>query len=82
MLIPSGLDFSNVRHVRIWHEQFEAIKDKAEFLIVEDESNGKCVSFTRDRDEESKPNQSYLELKKILEDTIEIVKKTRKEEGE
>lgn len=82
MLIPSGLDFSNVRHVRIWHEQFEAIKDKAEFLIVEDKSNGKCVSFTRDRDEESKPNQSYLELKKILEDTIEIVKKTRKEEGE
>lgn len=82
MAEPSGLDFSNVRHVRVWHEQFEAIKNKAEFLIIEDKTNGRCVSFTRDRDEESKPNQSYLELKKILEDTIEIVKKTRKEEGE
>lgn len=81
MAKPSGLDFSNVRHVRVWHEQFEAIKDKAEFLIVEDKSNGKCVSFTRDHDEESKPNQSYLELKKILEDTRELVKKFRKEEG-
>lgn len=71
----SGLDFSNVRHVRVWHEQFEAIKNKGEFLIVEDKTNGKCVSFTRDRDnEEYEPNQSYLELKKILEDTIEIVK--------
>ena len=28
MAKPSGLDFSNVRHVRVWHEQFEAIKDK------------------------------------------------------
>ena len=67
MAKPSGLDFSNVRHVRVWHEQFAAIKDKAEFLIVEDKSNGKCVSFTRDHDEESKP-----------EDTIELVKKLEK----
>lgn len=36
MSVPSGLDFSNVRHVRVWHEQFEAIKNKGEFLIVED----------------------------------------------
>lgn len=48
MSVPSGLDFSNVRHVRVWHEQFEAIKNKGEFLIVEDKTNGKCVSFTRD----------------------------------
>ena len=81
MPVSSGLDFSNVRHVRVWHEQFEAIKDKAECLIVEDKSNGKCVLFTRDHDEESKPNRSYLELKKILEDTRELVKKFRKEEG-
>lgn len=47
MSVPSGLDFSNVRHVRVWHEQFEAIKNKGEFLIVEDKTNGKCVSFTR-----------------------------------
>ena len=78
MAKSSGLDFSNVRHVRVWHEQFEAIKNKAEFLIIEDKTNGRCVSFTRDRDEEYKPSQSYLELKKILEDTIEIVKKLEK----
>lgn len=70
----SGLDFSNVRHVRVWHEQFEAIKNKSEFLIVEDKTNGKCVSFTRDHNEECKPSESYLELKKLLEDTIELVK--------
>ena len=46
MAKPSGLDFSNVSHVRVWHEQFEKIKNKGEFLIVEDKSNGKCVSFT------------------------------------
>ncbi len=52
MSVPSGLDFSNVRHVKVWHEQFEAIKNKGEFLIVEDKTNGKCVSFTRDHPEE------------------------------
>ena len=78
MAKPSGLDFSNVSHVRVWHEQFEKIKNKGEFLIVEDKSNGKCVSFTRDRTEERKPSESYLELKKLLEDTVEIVKKLEK----
>lgn len=78
MVKPSGLDFSNVRNVRVWHEQFEAIKNKAEFLIVEDKTNGKRVSFIRDRNEECKPNESYLELKKLLEDTVEIVKKLEK----
>lgn len=78
MSVPSGLDFSNVRHVRVWHEQFEAIKNKGEFLIVEDKTNGKCVSFTRDHDEECKPSESYLEIKKLLEDTREIVKKLEK----
>ena len=74
MSVPSGLDFSNVRHVKVWHEQFEAIKHKGEFLIVEDKTNGKCVSFTRDHPEEYAPNESYLKLKKILEDTREIVR--------
>ena len=74
MSVPSGLDFSNVRHVKVWHKQFEAIKNKGEFLIVEDKANGKCVSFTRDHPEEYAPNESYLKLKKILEDTREIVR--------
>lgn len=74
MSVPSGLDFSNVRQVKVWHEQFEAIKNKGEFLIVEDKTNGKCVSFTRDHPEEYAPNESYLKLKKVLEDTREIVR--------
>lgn len=73
-MLEGILDFSNVRHVKVWHEQFEAIKNKGKFLIVEDKTNGKCVSFTRDHDEEYKPSESYLELKKLLEDTREIVK--------
>ena len=82
MSVPSGLDFSNVSHVRVWHEQFEAIKNKGEFLIVEDKTNGKCVSFTRDHDEECKPSESYLELKKIIRRYKRNCKKARKEKGE
>lgn len=82
MSVPSGLDFSNVRHVRVWHEQFEAIKNKGESLIVEDKTNGKCVSFTRDHDEECKPSESYLELKKIIRRYKRNCKKARKEKGE
>lgn len=78
MSVPSGLDFSNVRHVRVWHEQFEAIKNKGEFLIVEDKTNGKCVSFTRDKSEDREQDESYLKLKKILEDTREIVRSLEK----
>ena len=66
MSVPSGLDFSNVRHVRVWHEQFEAIKNKGEFLIVEDKTNGKCVSFTRDYPESREQDESYLKLKEKL----------------
>lgn len=73
-----GLDYSNVRHVKVWHEQFEAIKNKGKFLIVEDKTNGKCVSFTRDNSEDREQDESYLKLKKILEDTREIVKRLEK----
>ena len=50
-MLEGILDFSNVRHVKVWHEQFEAIKNKGEFLIVDDKTNGKCVWFTRDNPE-------------------------------
>ncbi len=51
-----GLDCSMIRHVRVPHEQFVAIKNKAECLIVEDKDKGGCVCFTRNKemsDEES-----------------------------
>ena len=36
----SKLDFSMIRNVRVPHQQFEAIKNKAKYLIVEDRENG------------------------------------------
>lgn len=45
------LDFSMIRHVRVPHQQFEAIKNKAKYLIVEDRDNGEILSFVRDDDD-------------------------------
>ena len=42
------LDFSMIRNVRVPHQQFEAIKNKAKYLIVEDRYNGEILSFVRD----------------------------------
>lgn len=42
------LDFSMIRNVRVPHQQFEAIKNKAKYLIVEDRDNGESLSFVRD----------------------------------
>lgn len=44
------LDFSMIRNVRVPHQQFEAIKNKAKYLIVEDRDNGESLSFVRDDD--------------------------------
>ena len=38
------LDFSMIRNVRVPHKQFEAIKNKAKYLIVEDRENGEVPS--------------------------------------
>lgn len=46
------LDCSMIRNVRVPHQQFEAIKNKAKYLIVEDRDNGEVLSFTRDNDTE------------------------------
>lgn len=51
-----GLDCSMIRHVRVPHEQFVAIENKAKYLIVEDKDKGSCIAFTRNKemsDEES-----------------------------
>ena len=47
------LDFSMIRNVRVPHQQFEAIKNKAKYLIVEDRDNGEILSFIRDDDNEN-----------------------------
>ena len=41
------LDFSIIRHVRVPHQQFEAIKNKAKYLIIEDKESGEVLSFVR-----------------------------------
>ena len=44
------LDCSMIRNVRVPHEQFVAIKNKAQYLIVEDRDKGGCINFTRDKE--------------------------------
>lgn len=44
------LDCSMIRNVRVPHEQFVAIKNKAQYLIVEDRDKGGCITFTRDKE--------------------------------
>lgn len=39
------LDFSMIRNVRVPHQQFEAIKNKAKYLIVEDKESGEVLLF-------------------------------------
>lgn len=41
------LDFSMIRTVRVPHQQFKAIKNKARHLIVEDKNNGEILLFCR-----------------------------------
>lgn len=52
----SKIDFSIIRNVRVPHKQFEAIKNKAKYLIIEDKNNGDVLSFVRiDDSNNSKP---------------------------
>lgn len=57
-----GLDCSMIRNVRVPHEQFIAIKNKAQYLIVEDRDKGGCINFTRDKE------MSDEEADKMLDD--------------
>ena len=45
------IDFSIIRHVRVPHQQFEAIKNNAKYLMVEDKENGDVLVFVRDDDD-------------------------------
>lgn len=39
-----------IRNIRVPHEQFVAIKNKAQYLIVHDRDKGGCINFTRDEE--------------------------------
>ena len=59
-----GLDCSMIRHVRVWHEQFVAIKNKAKYLIVEDKDKGDCVSFERMKDISDEEINKHIDILK------------------
>ena len=41
------IDFSIIKTVRVPHQQFESIKNKAKYLIIQDKDNGDVISFIR-----------------------------------
>ena len=42
------IDFSIIKAVRVPHQQFESIKNKAKYLIIQDKKNGDVLAFVRD----------------------------------
>ena len=80
------LDCSMIRNVRVPHEQFVAIKNKAGYLIVEDRDKGGCITFTRDKemsDEEADKmiNDMRSELDELKKKTERLIKTRERECG-
>lgn len=71
-----GLDCSMIRHVRVPHEQFVAIRDKAKYLIVEDRDKGECVHFDRAKE------VSGEEVEREIKELVEVLNELRKSTGE
>lgn len=52
----SKIDFSIIRNVRVPHHQFEAIKNNAKYLTIEDKDKGDVLAFARvDDDKNTSP---------------------------
>lgn len=66
----NGLDCSMIRNVRVPHEQFVAIKNKAQYLIVEDRDKGGCITFTRDKEMSDEEADKMIEGMKIELDEL------------
>lgn len=82
----NGLDCSMIRNVRVPHEQFVAIKNKAEYLIIEDRDNGGCVTFTRDKEMSDEEADKMIEdmrneLDELKKKTDRLIKAREKECG-
>lgn len=78
-MAATRLDFGNIKSVRVWHEQFKSIEDNAEYVSIDDKEKGGSVMFRRYYPDRRSENERYLELKKILADTRELVKNLEKE---
>lgn len=70
-----GLDCSMIRHVRVPHEQFVAIKNKAECLIVEDKDKGGCVCFERVKNISDEESNEVFDNEKVAR----VLKKVNRE---
>lgn len=71
------LDFGNMKTVRVWHEQFKSIEDNAEYASIDDKEKGGSVLFRRYYPDRRGENERYLELKKIIEETKELLEKKK-----
>lgn len=71
------LDFGNMKTVRVWHEQFKSIESNAEYVSIDDKEKGGSVIFRRYYPNRRSENERYLELKKIIEETKELLKKKK-----
>lgn len=41
----SKIDFSIIKTVRVPHQQFESIKNKAKYLMIQDKDKGDVLTF-------------------------------------
>lgn len=57
------IDFSIIKTVRVPHQQFESIKNKAKYLIIEDKKNGNILAFVRD---DSDKNTNPFKIGKLM----------------
>lgn len=49
----SKIDFSIIRTVRVPHKQFESIKHKAKYLMIQDKDKGSVIGFVRVDDDKN-----------------------------
>ena len=59
--MKSKLDFSSIRTVRVHKEQFDAIENKANAVIITCIEDGRCIAFNREDDSktENSPNDYW-----------------------
>ena len=56
------IDFSIIRTVRVPHQQFVAIKNKAQCVIIEDKNKGDALTFSRVDDNKDAEEFNYSEF--------------------
>lgn len=60
-----SLDCSIVQHVRVPHEQFVAIENKAQYLCLEDKDKGGCIAFTRNKEMSDEESNEVFDNEKV-----------------